>query len=386
MDVSFEQLVEVYRRIQWGDGNEGELVVENEHVLQLADAVLHVAHPDDTGVGVLEGDHEHLAVGDRLRVEVHQPKPRIGMFADTLADFVRYGQVKEPDHCYVREIDYASGEPNALPAMQGYRAVLAFLVLLRKSADYFDKSDRELVFAQGTRLTIPVRYTLEDIPADLAHQVSSLQAHFVDELHREQKFSILASAVRRVASAVTREKRFVTLLSCVEELAIGVSDGYRLFAASFSYERVKNEAKDAQIEFTAKIHRVFSDIQNQLLAIPVATIIVATQMRRVDGGIQFWINTGIMLGSVVFAVLFGMLAHNQRLTLDVLGEEIDRRRGVIASRYKTVDDLFKETFDELDSRLKSQHKVLDIISGLVCVGAFITVAAFFWLWLCHARA
>jgi hypothetical protein len=99
---------------------------------------------------------------------------------------------------------------------------------------------------------------------------------------------------------------------------------YRLFVSNFSYDKVRSELEAAQVEYTAKIHKVFTDIQNQLLTIPVATVVVATQMELATGSDQFWIDTAVLMGSFIFVILVGFLVCNQKHTLDTLEKEITR--------------------------------------------------------------
>lgn len=83
------------------------------------------------------------------------------------------------------------------------------------------------------------------------------------------------------------------------------------FTSGFSYEKVRDEVEATRIEYAGKIHKVIGDIQNQLLGIPVATIVVATQMKeatRYDS--QYWINAAVVLGCWVFALLVLMLLRD----------------------------------------------------------------------------
>ena len=92
----------------------------------------------------------------------------------------------------------------------------------------------------------------------------------------------MAEAVYELTAKLPSHKRFVSLLEQGEGLNDRLEKGYRLFfAAGFSYEKFRDEIESARVEYAGKIHKVFSDIQNQLLGIPVATIIVATQMKDI---------------------------------------------------------------------------------------------------------
>ena len=106
------------------------------------------------------------------------------------------------------------------------------------------------------------------------------------------------------------------------ELQKKFSDGYNLFASSFSYDKIRDEVETAKVEYTGKIHKVFSDIQNQVLGIPIASIVVATQMK--DAGAktattyEVYVNSAVLLGCWIFVLLTGLLIWNQQHTLKVL--------------------------------------------------------------------
>ncbi|HET7300215.1 MAG TPA: hypothetical protein VFJ01_06130, partial [Oleiagrimonas sp.] len=171
--------------------------------------------------------------------------------------------------------------------------------------------------------------------------------------------------------------RFVTLLHKLETIATEVANSYKLFCASFSYEKIKSDVQDAQIEFTAKIHKTFSDIQNQLLAIPVATIVVATQMKVATGyDSQFWINTGVLLGSLLFVVLFVLLVCNQWRTLGVLADEIKRRKRTLAEQYPSIDGMFTGTFKRLRRRVCQQRITIAVSLVVVLLGAVAAVVIY----------
>lgn len=88
-------------------------------------------------------------------------------------------------------------------------------------------------------------------------------------------------------------------------------DGYRLFVSNFSYDKVISELELAKVEYTGKIHKAFTDIQNQILGIPVATVVVATQMKSAPQiGYEFWVNIAVLTGCWIFVMLVGLLICN----------------------------------------------------------------------------
>ncbi len=163
--------------------------------------------------------------------------------------------------------------------------------------------------------------------------------------------------------------RFQYLLANLKELKKRYEDGYKIFASGFSYEKVRDQVEAARVEYTGKIHKVFSDIQNQLLSIPVATIIVATQMKSAkDLGYEFWVNSSVLAGCWVFAILMIFLLHNQLLTLNVLRDEIDRQERQLKKEFSMIADSFSNTFSYLSRRAFTQRAVIWVIDLFVVLG------------------
>ncbi|OOG61955.1 hypothetical protein B0E46_14240 [Rhodanobacter sp. B04] len=108
--------------------------------------------------------------------------------------------------------------------------------------------------------------------------------------------------------------------------------------------------------------------------------IVATQMKHAEGiGSQFWINTGVAIGSFIFAILTWILVTNQRQTMEVLGEEIDRREQTIAKDHEKVKDLFEGSFNALRKRLGWQKRILQAICIIVSFGLIATFVVYAYL-------
>jgi hypothetical protein len=183
----------------------------------------------------------------------------------------------------------------------------------------------------------------------------------------------MAEAVYEITAMLPSPKRFISLLENARDLRDRFEKGYKLFAAGFSYEKIRDEIEAARIEYTGKIHKVISDIQNQLLGIPVATIIVATQMKiskEIDR--NFWINVAILIGACIFLLLLYFLVRNQRSTLDVIATEIQRQKAKLEKEYAAIAENFVSTFQSLDNRCRSQNLVLTVINCIVFTGFLLT--------------
>lgn len=156
------------------------------------------------------------------------------------------------------------------------------------------------------------------------------------------------------------------------------SEGYRLFVADFSYDKIVNQLEVAKLEEIGKIHKTFSDIQNQILGIPVATVVVATQMKSASHvGYEFWVNTAVLVGCWVFAILSGFVLRNQLHTLTAIGNEIARKKQQMLKDYKSVEDLITKSFPFLEARLRAQRLAFYAVNIVLAIGFILSHFVYF---------
>lgn len=384
--AQFEDLVLVVRNLSHravlGGVISGDLLLntsETLHALQACDG-----DPSNTNLVVLHPlDTSLVALGTTVQVEIGTPRPAFGLLPEDLDSLLQFpgAHINEPAHYYLLDIDYYNKEsvPAAHP-IERYRAVLSFVRMLKTCAAFLDGQEELLVFVQDGKFELPVRYRSHDLNSLNLPMLQSLMTVIPEGIHRDQCASIMAEAVHDMTAKLPAAKRLAALLENAHDLKERFEKGYQLFAAGFSYERIRDEIEAARVEYSGKIHKVFSDIQNQLLSIPVATIIVATQMKestKVDG--NFWISLAVLLGAFVFMLLMHFLLRNQRHTLEVIGIEIKRQKMTLEKEHESVAKNFEDTFNALDNRYRTQRHMLCVIEMVVVVGFAFSVFFFYKL-------
>jgi hypothetical protein len=208
--------------------------------------------------------------------------------------------------------------------------------------------------------------------------INQLLEAFGNDTHREQKLAILSKSLRTLCSAVKPNERFGVLLSHLIDLQKSFSEGYRLFVADFSYEKIVDQLETAKLEEIGKIHKTFSDIQNQILGIPVATIVVATQMKKADQlGYEFWVNTAVLAGCWVFVVLSLLILKNQQHTLKAIGGEIERKKKQLFTEYSSVADLIAPAFPLVEKRLSVQKIAFYTVDVILAIGLVLAHVVYF---------
>lgn len=385
---SFADLVWIVRsltaREQLKDSIRGTLFIENVECLERLSRCVHDAEASErTGVHLQRVFHDEVEVGQPVKIEISHPAVGFGIFASSITELLAYppARTAEPKRYYILDIDYCNTEVPPPKPIEQYRAMLGLIEALGRSAVHVDRDSCNLLFVQKSKFELSISYTAEDLDVLDAGYLPKLAAVVADDTQRDQRLPMLSNAIVDMLSSVPRNERFRFLLGHLDDLIRSYEASYRLFMASFSYEKVRDKVEETRIEYTSKIHKVFSEIQNQILGIPVATVIVATQMKRAGAvGYEFWVNISVLIGTFIFAALLHLLLRNQRHSLDVLGIEIDRQERLLQKEYeKILNDDISSTFTSLKNRLASQRKILAAVEWVLATGLTLTIIVFFVL-------
>lgn len=383
--ATFEQLVHVVRllsnRCAVGSVLVGDLVIDTEATLENLRAC--EAAFEDTDLSLESSSAPALAVGHTVQVRLGTPRPAFGLVRQNLDELLKFtsAHVREPSKYLLWETGFCHSDAVVEgDAIDRYRKVLALIRVLKGAAAFLDEQEELLVFIHSGKFEVPARYTTADLEAMALGELHKVTEAIPEGKHKAQCESILAEVVHEVLAKHPAAERFGHFLRGLAEVYDRFDRGYRLFAEGFSYDNLRDQVEAARIEYTGKMHKVFSDIQNQLLGIPVATVIVATQMKPHNQvGSEFWISVAVLLGSFVFALLVHLLLRNQRHTLEVVGLEMARQRKKLETQPQMVTVNLLPTFELLGRRYKTQMRMLQAIDWVVLAGATLSVFFFYQL-------
>lgn len=380
--VTFQKLVSIYRNVSFeANAKEGVLTLSNEELRNTLTELLEEDNLDDSGLSLVSGDPNNILTGQTVRLHISSPRIGIGILAENLNELLGTNKscIEERKNYFLIDDKFAKQDLQVPDGIKLYRELLEFIQLLKSAAAYLEFEREELIFINEGKFSIPIKYSYDDLLVADFEAIKKIEASFFNDLHKEQKLAILADALIALTKGAPPLERFNRLLTHLPELLSKFSDGYRFFVSNFSYDKVRSELEATQVEYTAKIHKVFTDIQNQLLTIPVATIVVATQMKQATGLDQFWINTAVLIGSFIFVILVGFLIWNQKHTLDTLAQEITRQKILIGKEYQAVASNFDDIFTRLNDRLCLQKRILLVICLVLFSGFVLAITVYFIL-------
>ncbi|KGT87251.1 hypothetical protein NG99_23670 [Erwinia typographi] len=374
----FIELVAVYKKVVLKPSSmEGSLYLSDESECNNLKELL--TAKDRFGITLEQGT---IASGNTVLISITHPITRLGRVYPTVSDFLENNKnrIREPNEYFILDEKYYCKDTITPSAIQSYRCVLRLLSLLKQSAALLDESNYELVYFDKEVFKIIINYDINDLKKINITTVDTFISSFTDDTHRDQKLSILANAVKFAADSQSKESAFSKILSDIENIINSFKKGYNLFSSGFSYEKIIDQLRAAKVEEMGKIHKTFSDIQNQVLGLPLATVIVATQMKEsIDWSVQSLINTSILLGAIIFVALISLALFNQWQTLKAIKEEIKYKKNQAQTTYKSIYSDIESTFSHLTTRIMIQYFAFIVIGLAVFIGLVLTFKFYFQL-------
>ena len=303
-------------------------------------------------------------------LECHVAKEFFVSLDDLLAAPAR--RINSPSRFYLADNDSLySGATATLPsALQHYLAAARLYGLLAKEADYQGGvgDAKTLVFLHKEKIEITPQYTAADLYE--LEDLNAFEAEFIaSETHQEQKRTILKTVLLELFSG-RKKLPFSELLGRFDEFVDKVRASYQLYVAEFSFQKVKGEVEKEKLDAMVKLNKVFSDVQGQLLAVPVALVLVGGQME--DKGAWTSKNLLIWLGALIFSILMDLLIRNQRHTLKAVKHEIDQQRHQIENKYQTIASRFADIYKEIEGRHTHQQWLIRVVDAMVALSLGIT--------------
>lgn len=376
--IDFGDLVTLYRQTTFTTNyTVGTIYISTVDLCTcISDAL---AQPQDFGITLQSGT---VQVGNTVTLHFSTPKIKFGQVHATFKDYIKNSKnrIKEAKSYYIFEDDYYNNDQNHPSHIIKYRLILRLVSLFKESAAYLDESNCELVFLETNVTKIPVTFDSIAIKSLDEEKVKNLLASFSIDAHRDIKLTILANTIKSMSDTKPKESAFIYLISDMTQLCESFNKGYGIYISGFSYEKVLDQLRVAKIEEMGKIHKVFSDIQNQLLGIPVATIIVATQMKEANGwDSQALINTAVILGSIFFTAMIIFVMFNQWQTLSAISDEINHQKNQAEIKCESIYSDIQKTFESLRSRIFIQKAIFIALAAFVVVGILLTLKFYFFL-------
>ncbi|HBR2359743.1 hypothetical protein AAHV69_27050 (plasmid) [Klebsiella pneumoniae] len=377
MTISFETLTDLYRRMEFREEcRVGSLSLSDQPDCDLISRLL-----DDQGEYGLSVESGTISPGSSITLRIAPPRKGLGVVFATYNSLLSdpKNQCQEPAKYFILEAKFRYDDAQVPAFINNYRAILKFVDLLKQTAAYFDGSTYQLVFLRKEVIKLSPLFSAETVQNLKRDHLDNLIACFNDDTHKDQKLDILIESIQAVCEDIDPQRMFAFLLDNIQRLHEKFLKGYRIYSSGFSYDKVMDQLRTAKVEEMGKIHKAFSDIQNHILGIPVASVIVATQFKEASEwpgpGIT---NTIILLGCMFAATLIWLALSNQMQSMKALNEEIEYKKKQVNKEYSFIKDDVNGVFSSIKTRLETQKRTFWIIRGVLIIGIITAVVVYCW--------
>ncbi len=297
-------------------------------------------------------------------------------------------QLKAPTSFYVADLDYLykeneDSEPPKL--INQYLDTVKLASALISIADHTVKGHLpKAIFLLGEKLELSLKYGKEDLQPLVG--LDKFITDFINaDIHKEQKAAIIKKVLLDMLSNNEIDRLTLPcLIRRFEEFIDRVSANYQLYVSEFSFEKIKAQVEQEKFDLTLKLNKVLSDIQNQLLAVPIALIVAGSQMSSGEGFTAK--NIFVLISSMVFGAFMHLLIKNQRNTLQAIETEVAFQWDLIKNKHSSAQDRFKQSYDKLETRCSTQYSVLSFVQGVVILSIILVTLLFLYFSGCVDQA
>lgn len=311
-----------------------------------------------------------LSSRDELReLEFNLPSESDALFAINMDDLLKAPSrlLAHPERFYLADIDYLffDGKDGHPGLVKGYLDASLLASTLNDISDHSLPLVPKAIFLQGEKLELSLAYSADDLK-----ELDGLDRFISDfvkaDIHKDQKATIIKGVLIEMLKSNEIDRLTVScLIRRFSEFIERVNANYQLYVSEFSFEKIKERVETEKFEFTLKLNKVFSDIQNQLLAVPIALVLVSSQMKMASG--LSFLNISIWCGVLFFGFFMSLLVRNQRSTLIAIKLEIDSQWNNIKAKHRFVADRLGEHYNYLRGRQRSQNLNLTLVGVIVSI-------------------
>ncbi|AUM27076.1 MULTISPECIES: hypothetical protein [Acinetobacter calcoaceticus/baumannii complex] len=232
-----------------------------------------------------------------------------------------------------------------------------------------------IIFVGKKNLKINSEYVAEDLKRDLILVKSFIRDYIQNDFHQEDRHLSVINGLHEVFKE--SEISLSSFLKGFDTFHRVVKSNFQLYMDKFSFDDFKNKVEEDRREYTIKINKVFSDMQNQLLTLPIATVLAAGQIVYVSTAGDLIKNILIVIGIGIFCVFVLMQISNQNSTLSALDEEIKLRKSEMEkkeeSNHKTE---YLGVYTQLDIRIGKLNENLSLVRNITLVATILVFLVF----------
>jgi hypothetical protein len=392
----FAHVVALYRALGTPAIEEGVISYEGPQTPEIVEALRMC-----NNLPAAYGKFEHRSVeADVLELEFRVPSNESGRFYTSLSEFVArngsLGKGQFPSNVYIIELSWADCDDIEPPTIKSLRKVCRLIEMLSLLAIGVDKDSSpdgyNLFFAlppDGAKpprtFLLPTQVDVKVLDYELQHLSlleEILNPKNENKAHLSERKLMIRMAVASVIEKFENEPNlFLVIVREWREVLATYRANLQTYVYSFSFERVRREVAQAEIDYGTKLSGVLGDIAGKMLALPIslAGLVVLNNTNSPFEG--FILVLGLTVVSVVlFAILHNQTLQTERL-LHSFNVVFDDFKAKIKTYPTKLQDLLKITIGQVERQgrtLTNTFRLLKALSLLPIAGAFLLALIKYW--------
>ncbi|MNF48311.1 hypothetical protein D3C84_295450 [compost metagenome] len=391
----FSSVVALYRAIGAPTVEDGVISYEGAPSSEIVAALRMCA-----GLPAAFGRFQHLLEEDDVvEIEFRLPSNESGRFYSSANELARRGSLGKgqfPRNIYVIDLDWADcddTEPAAIKELRQICRLIELLALLAIGVDKDSSPDYyNLFFALPPDGAKPPRTFLLPTQVDdqmLGHElrhISLLEEILNQKNENKAHLSERKLMIRMaIASVIEKFESEPNLLLVVirewREVLATYRANLQTYVYSFSFEKVRRELAQAEIDYGTKLSGVLGDIAGKMLALPVSLAGLVVLHNATSPFDVFILALGLAVVSIVLLAIL----HNQTLQTDRLLHSFNVVFDDFKDKIKTyplkLQGLLRITIGQVERQgrtLKNTFRLLKALSLLPVTGALLVVVVKYW--------
>lgn len=259
-----------------------------------------------------------------------------------------------PAEYFLLDEDHASWELATHQDVQAYARAIRITGLTKRLADVVrarDETAGEAIILATRKLVIPLAYdsaSLSKVAQE--EEIAAVEADVFNEHHLDARRDIVKRVLVRFFDATPELDRFPDLLKRLAEVRQAFLADFDVYASGFNFDKAREDFERRKLDFVVKANTASSDVMNKLIAIPVGQGLLASQMKA-EASLSV-VNSALLAGSMVFAVIALALIANQVSVLEQIQEELMTEKAVLRERTMPTYERLKGMIGALEERLR----------------------------------
>lgn len=293
-----------------------------------------------------------------LKVTIHGITRTNQVLANNVGTLLRLNRGRylgeAPTEYYLIDENHSSWEPATHPDVLAYARAIRITTLTKQLADVVrarDETAGEAIVLATRKLIIPLAYDAASLSRIAsAEEIEATEAAVFNEHHYDARRDIAKRVLVRFLDATPEMDRFPDLMKRLAEVRQAFLADFDVYASGFNFDKARDDFERRKLDFVVKASTASSDVMNKLIAIPVGQGLLASQMKA-EASLSV-VNTALLAGSIVFAVIALALIVNQVSVLRQVQEELKAEKNVLRERTLPTYNRLAGMITALEGRLQ----------------------------------